>query len=196
MKRLILFVATCIISVNVFSQSFHHGLGVSVFFDDMVPDKITTISAITYNPRFNFHETEKMSVSLGIPLSIGFLGDGSGGYDEITGEQVADDINGFSLDVPLMVNLNLGAGSSGLNKGKVGGFIGAGYTYHYASSRDYTKNGSEESIGGTSFGLTVNGGIRFDIGEPVENVELRFSYYRGRNRTRLGMFGMGVIFNF
>lgn len=196
MKRLLLFVATCIISVNAFSQSFYHGLGVSVFFDNMVPDKITTISALTYSPRFNFYETEKLSVSLGIPLSIGFMGDGSGGYDETTGEEIADDINGFALDVPVMVNLNLGAGSSDMSKRSMGGFIGAGYTYHYASSRDYTKNGIEESVGGNSFGLTVNGGIRFSIGAPVNNIELRVSYYWGRNRTKLGMFGMGVLFNF
>jgi hypothetical protein len=196
MKRLLLFAATCIISVNAFSQSFQHGIGVSVFFDNMVPDKITAISAITYSPRYNFHETQNMSISLGIPLSIGFMDDGSGSYDVTTGEQVAGDISGFSLDVPVMVNLNLGGGSSRMNKGKFGGFIGAGYTYHYASSRDYIKNDIDKSIGGGSFGPTVNGGMRIGIGDPVANVELRFSYYRGRNRTKLGMFGAGVIFNF
>ena len=196
MKRLLLFVAACIISVNAFSQSFQQGVGVSVFFDNMVPDKITTVSAITYSPRYNFHETEKMSVSLGIPLSIGFMEDGNGGYDATTGEEVAGDITGFTLDVPVMVNLSVGAGSSHMSKGKFGGYIGAGYTYHYASSRDYIKNDIDKSIGGSSFGLTVNGGVRISIGEPVENVELRFSYYKGRNRTKLGMFGLGVIFNF
>ncbi|SFD53579.1 hypothetical protein SAMN05518672_102337 [Chitinophaga sp. CF118] len=199
MKRLLLFVATCIISVNASSQSFHHGLGISIFFDNMVPDKITSIAAITYSPGFNFHETEKMSVSLGIPLSIGFMGDGNNAYDETTEEDevAAGDINGFTLDVPLMVNLNLGAGSSRMSKGNIGGFIGAGYTYHYSSSRDYTKDSIEKSIGGTSFGLTVNGGIRMGIGDgPIKNIELRLSYYKGRNRTRLGMFGMGAIFNF
>lgn len=199
MKRLLLFVATCIISVNTFSQSFQHGFGFSIFFDNMVPDKITTISAITYSPRFNFHETEKMSVSLGIPLSIGFMSDGSTAYDETTEEEedVASDINGFTLNVPVMVNLNLGAGSSGMNHGNFGGFIGAGYTYHYSSSRDYTKDSITSSIGGTSFGLTVNGGIRVGIGDGVaKNIELRLSYYKGRNRTRLGMFGVGALINF
>jgi hypothetical protein len=196
MKRLLLFVAASIISVNAFSQSFQHGLGISVFFDNMVPDKITTSAAFTYNPRFNFHETEKMSISLGIPLSIGFKDDGNGYYDETTGEQVAGDISGFTLNAPVMVNLNLGCGSSKLNKSNFGGFIGAGYTYHYTSSRDYTKDGIDKSIGGSSFGLTVNGGFRISIGDPVENLEFRFSYYKGRNRTRLEMLGVGAIFNF
>lgn len=197
MKRPLLFVAACIISLNAYSQSFQHGLGISVFFDNMVPDKITAIAAITYSPRFNFYENEKMSVSLGIPLSLGFQDDGSGYYDESTGENVGGDIEGFTMDVPVMVNLNLGRGSSRMSKGKYGGFIGAGYTYHYASSRDYTKNDIIESVGGSSFGLTVNGGIRASTkGAPMENIELRFSYYRGRNRTTLGMFGVGAIFNF
>jgi hypothetical protein len=197
MKKLILFVATCIISVNAFSQSFQHGIGTSVFFDNLVPDKISTITAITYSPRFNFRETEMMSASLGIPLSIGFMGEGNSTYDETTDEEVASSINGFTLDVPLMANLNLGAGSSRMNTNDFGGFIGAGYTYHYSSSRDYTKDGLEKSIGGSSFGLTINGGIRVSVGDgPVKNVELRFSYYKGRNRTRLGMFGMGAIFSF
>jgi hypothetical protein len=194
MKRLLLFVATCMISVNAFSQSFQHGVGISVFFDDMVPDKITAVSAITYNPRYNFHETKNMSISLGIPLSIGFMEDGSGSYDEYGEEEPGADINGFTLDVPVIVNLNLGA--SRMNKGNFGGFIGVGYTYHYASSRDYIKNDINKSIGGSSFGPTINGGFRIGIGDPVENVELRFSWYHGRNRTRIGMFGVGAIFNF
>lgn len=196
MKRLFLFVAACIISVNAFSQSFQHGLGISVFFDNMVPDKISAIAAVTYSPRYNFHETENISVSLGIPLSIGFMDAGDGDYDAITGEEEISDINGFTLDVPVMVNFNFGAGASRMNKGHYGGFIGAGYAYHYASSRDYTKDGIDKSISGRSFGLTVNGGIRINIGDPVENVELRVSYFRGRNPIRQGIVGVGAIFNF
>lgn len=199
MRKLILFVAACIISVNAFSQSFHHGIGVSIFFDNMTPDKITAISAITYSPRYNFRETEKMSASLGIPLSIGFVGDGNNTvyYDEVTGEETSGSIKGFAVNLPLVVNLNVGAGSTKGNKHNIGGFIGAGYTWHYVSSRDYTKDGNDKTIGGSSFGPTINGGFRFNLGgDPVDNIELRFSYYKGSNRTRLEMFGIGAIFNF
>jgi hypothetical protein len=196
MKKLLLFVSSCILlSISAFSQTFHHGIGIGAYFDNLIPDKITASSTLIYNPRFYFNETDWSSISIGIPLGIGYTADSYDNYD-VDGNPSSSGFNSFSVDVPLMVNLNLGQGASSLFKGNMGGYVGVGYAYHYSSSREYYKNDILSKVsGGRSFGAVINGGIRFNIGEPMENVELRLSYFSGHNRKNLGMFGLGIIFN-
>ena len=202
MKRLLLFAATCIFSINAFSQTFQHGLGICVFVDNLVPHRITTVGGLTYTPRLNFEETEKMSVSVGLPLSIAYT-DNSTSYTDEYGDIVSSgngDITNFTLDVPVIVNLSMWGGSSKLNTQKVGGFIGGGYAYHYTANRnyDYTdKNGDviTKRTGGRSYGPVANGGLRVLI-EDTRYLELKFSYYRGMNRNKMNVFGFMLVYNF
>jgi hypothetical protein len=202
MKKILLLAAACILSVCAFSQSFQHGVGLGLYFDNMVPDNIGVGSSLTYNPRINFAETSTTSVSVGIPLAIGemqntYIND----YTYSTGNLIQS-VSSFMVNVPVMVNFNFGGGSSKLSRGRIGGFVGAGYGYHYVSSREYYAYDEVEgvvvkSVGGSSTGLTANAGMRIAFGRNRgKSIEIKFTWYKGTGSNKLDLYGIGAAFNF
>ena len=64
MKKLFLLAAICVTPISAWSQSFQHGVGLGVYIENMDYTNVLVGSSITYNPRVNFAETEKMSVGI------------------------------------------------------------------------------------------------------------------------------------
>ena len=196
-----LFAAACITSAAAFSQHFQHSIGASMFIDQVEGERKRPNFALTYNPRFNFVETASMSVSAGIPVSIGFYG----GYSRSTntsGKYYDANIFGFALNAPLMVNLNLGGGSSRKCNKRIGGFIGGGYGYHYAAPSEWKSYKNDEIIttnrqGVSTMGVAANGGVRFGVGRNYSsNIEVRLSYFRGSTQYKMDLYGVGCSYNF
>lgn len=202
MKKLFLFVAICVVSASAFAQSFQHGIGLGMYVDDMEQVDVNVGSSVTYNPRVNFAETEKMSISVGVPLSLGYAAGYNSTYYDYENDNYFESVYSFMLDIPVMVNLNLWGGSSKLSKQRVGGFIGAGYGYHYVSTEKYlvydeTVGTYVKETGGGSTGVSANGGVRIAVGRRrAKNIEIRLSYYRGMNRNKIDVYGLGALFNF
>jgi hypothetical protein len=196
-KQLFLFTVACVLSLSAFAQSFQHGVGIGFYLDNMVPDNVGIGSGFTYNPRINFAEREASSISVGIPLTLGYI---QNGYNT-TGNLIQTS-TGFMVNVPVMLNFNFGGGASKKSKGRIGGFIGAGYAYHYVSSRDYYAYDEYaaiviRSVGGSSSGPTANGGMRIAVGRKrTKNIEIKLSYYSGMNKNNVDLYGVGAAFNF
>jgi hypothetical protein len=196
-KQLFLFAVACLLSVSAFAQSFQHGAGIGFYLDNMVPDNVGIGSGFTYNPRINFAETEASSISVGIPLTLGYI---QNGYGASTYNLVQTS-TGFMVNAPVMLNFNFGGGASKMSKRRIGGFVGAGYGFHYVSSRDYyAYEGYDvviKSVGGSSFGPAANAGMRIAVGRKrAKNIEIKLSYYRGTNKNKLDLYGVGAAFNF
>ena len=202
MKKLFLLAAICAAATTAWSQSFQHGVGVGVYIENMDYTDVLVGSTITYSPRINFAETEKMSISVGIPLTFGYAENYGDMYDYDYDYSFYGNTVSLLVDVPVMVNLNLWGGASKLSKQHVGAFIGAGYGYHYVTERKYggyNQNGDfiVGSIGGNTFGPSFNGGMRIAVGRRrSKNIEIKMSYYRGINRDRVDSYGLGCAFNF
>ena len=105
---------------NLFAQSFMHGAGLSVFVGTSNNTNAYIAEGLTYSPRFNFLETSKLSLSIGVPLSIGISGSYS--YQNTNGNTTEKNTLALMFNAPLIFNLNVGRGSTKENKNKVGFF--------------------------------------------------------------------------
>ncbi len=192
MKKIILFLALSLSTGTAFCQSFMHGAGITVLVNSSAGVNVSYAEGFTYSPRFNFIETEKLSVSAGIPLSIGVSSSisTSAYYDENTSI-------GFVLNAPLIINLNMGRGSTKDNiESKFGYFVGAGFGYHHGDFLVDDVNNGVTTQSTNTFGPAANGGIRMGVGSKHKSIEVRFSYMKGLNSSKPNVFGIAGIFNF
>jgi hypothetical protein len=199
MKKITLSLVLFFTAGTVLSQSFMHGAGLTVFVVSPKSGDVSIGEGFTYSPRFNFLETEKLSLSVGIPLSVGVSFSTS-----VYSNSYDDDISiGVVLNAPLIVNLNMGRGSTKDNREKFGYFIGAGFGYHHGDFIDIY----DDSYSINAIGPATNAGLRFGVGRKYKNIEVRFSYMKGINENnRIGyngivnekpnVFGIACLFNF
>lgn len=205
MKKLLLLAIAGFFSASAFSQSFQHGVGLGFFIDKIEEEYIDprVNFSVLYNPRFNFVETQSLSVSVGIPITIGFSGSYEAGYNSYDGGYEENTL-GYMFNAPVMLNLNLGGGSSKKSNKLFGGFIGGGYGIYSSNSTDvyhYDYELGEEymtSAGGSTFGPAANAGVRFGVGRlnHKKSVEVRLSYFRGTTNYKINVFGLNAGFNF
>ena len=199
MKKIFLFVALFFVTGVVFSQSFMNGVGITVL-GSSTGGNFAYGGGLTYSPRVNFIETEKLSVSAGIPLSVAISVSTSTTYDPLYGYDYDNVAVGVVINAPLIVSLNMGRGSTKDNTQKLGYFVGAGFGYHHGDFLvDETDALGYNYVGSRSlntFGPAGNAGVRFGVGRKHRNIELRFSYMKGLNDTRPNVFAVAGLFNF
>jgi hypothetical protein len=199
MKKIFLSVSLFFTLSTAFSQSFMNGVGITSIFS--VTNKYFSFGGgFTYSPRFNFAETEKLSVSVGVPLTFAVSVSTSTTYDNYYSSYYDSTSVGFTFNAPLLISLNVGRGSSKENREKFGFFIGDGYGYHHGSylvegtdAYGYTYVGSRSV---NTNGPAGNAGVRFGVGRKSKNIELRFSYMKGLTGTQPDIFGIAGLFNF
>lgn len=179
-----------------FSQSFMHGVGLNVFVATAPGGKAAVNGGFTYSPRFNFIEDENMSVSVGIPFTVGISGSYSADYNSQYGSSSSNTLS-LMLNAPLIINLNMGAGSTKTTESRFGYFVGGGFGYHYGTYNvSDILNGDDEVHKLNTFGPVGNAGIRFGVGHRTHNVEVRFQYMRGLGDSKANIYGVGSAFNF
>lgn len=196
MKK-ILFSAALLLTMNAaFSQHFMHGAGLA-FMGGVSNhgDDISYAEGFTYSPRFNFVENEKLSVSVGVPLTAALSASYS--YSSYYGSTTSI---GFTANVPLIINLNMGRGSTKENRQKFGYFVGAGFGYHHGdfleTAYDEYGYGYDDSRSVNTVGPAANAGVRFGVGRQHRNIEVRLSYMKGITDTKPHIFGIAGLFNF
>lgn len=200
MKKIILLFALLFTAGTVFCQTFMHGAGVTVLIGSSKGGDVTVAEGLTYFPRINFLETEALSVSAGIPLSIGVSANSSYYYSSSGGYDSNPLSIGFVANVPLIINLNMGRGSTKDNTDRYGYFVGAGFGYHHGNFLTTQTDGYgynykfSESI--NSFGPAANAGFRIGVGRAHRNIEIRLSYMKGLNENKANLFGLAGSFNF
>jgi hypothetical protein len=199
MKKIILSAALLLVLGNAFPQTFMHGVGITVLGSTTARGSNSDIGlgeGFTYFPRINFVETEKLSVSAGIPLSLGLSAITTYDYYGYTDETTI----GFVLNAPLIINLNLGRGSTKENRKKMGYFVGVGFGYHHgdfvANRYDPVTNTNIISYTSNTYGPAANAGIRIGVGRKHKNIEIRLSYMKGINESRPNVMGLAGAFNF
>jgi len=201
MKKTLLLAAFCLAGLkSTFAQHFTHGLGAGIFVEDSKTTSARPSFAFSYSPRFSFLENENSSVSVGIPLSVGFSGSYNAYYNSYDG-YYEDNSLGYMINVPVMINFNFGAGSFKGNKSKWGFFVGAGYGFHTGTvDYDvYDEYGSSYTTSETrtTTGLAANAGMRIGLGyRKKHNLEIRTSYMKGVGDYKPDIFGVVCLFNF
>lgn len=194
MKKIILSLVLFFTAGTVFSQSFMHGAGINVLVTTADNSDASVGEGLTYFPRFNFIESESLSVSAGIPLSVaisvstGYYDYYYGGYD--------DPSVGLVVSAPLIIDLNMGRGSTKENRDKFGFFIGAGYGYFHGDFLTTDSYGYTVSESTNAFGPAANAGLRFGVGRKHQSVEVNFSYMKITSKSKPNIFGLGCAFNF
>lgn len=194
MKKIVASLFVLFALTPAFCQSFMHGVGLSIFLGTARGGDVTVGQGFTYSPRFNFVETDKLSVSVGIPLTLGITGSysasyGSGGYSE-------SNSLGLVVNAPVLINLNMGRGSTKENRQKFGYFVGAGFGFHHGDFLVTTLNSDVITESMNTFGPATNAGMRFGVGRKHKNIEVRFSFMKGISENRPNLFGIGSSFNF
>ena len=200
MKKNLLVLLVSVLSATAgFSQSFMHGVGLNLFVATAPGGKAAVDGGITYSPRFNFIEQDNMSVSIGIPFTVGVSGSYSADYNSQYGSSSSNTLS-VMLNAPLIINLNMGAGSTKTTESRFGYFIGGGFGYHYGTYNvsDILNQGYEdytvEKL--NTFGPVGNAGLRFAVGHGTHNVEVRFQYMKGLGDSKANIFSGGAAFNF
>ena len=197
MKKINFLVVLVFVASTAFSQSFMHGAGVSFLFGKTSEADLSFYGGLTYSPRFNFLETESISVSVGLPLSVGISG--SYNYTISNGESYEENTLGFMVNAPIMLSLNGGAGSTKENESRFGYFFGGGFGYHYGKynlSEALSFDDPPRKVEPSTIGPAANAGFRIAVGSHMKNIEGRFSYMKGITNAKPHIFGMAVLFNF
>ncbi|HMK27750.1 MAG TPA: hypothetical protein VK483_17085 [Chitinophagaceae bacterium] len=194
MKKIILSLVLFFTAGTVFSQTFMHGAGVTVIVATADNSDASVGEGLTYFPRFNFIETESLSVSAGIPISVA-ISVSTGYYDYYYGGYYDPSI-GLVVNAPLIIDLNMGRGSTKDNRDKFGFFVGAGFGYHHGDFLMTDEFGYTVSESTNGFGPAANAGLRFGVGRKHQNVEVNFSYMKGLSDNKPNIFGVGCAFNF
>lgn len=198
LNRLKLSILFCLLVQTSFSQKFMHGAGTGVFinFSSGIEPAIPTV--LSYAPRINCFENGDLSVSAGIPFSIGFAISDYADFNSSPGLDM-ESIFTYVINIPAMVNLNIGAGASKQTTKRFGVFIGGGFAYQYGR---YVLDGYDAYTGGhttvneSSLGPAGNLGLRFAVGRHQKNIETRLSYMRSLKEDRTSAIGIVALFNF
>jgi hypothetical protein len=202
MKRIILLAAICLAGVKATqAQHFTHGIGTGFFVDDAATTSARAHVVFTYSPRFSFAEAEKTSLSIGVPVTVGFSGGYNGVYNSDDGYYDENTL-GYMVNVPVILNFNIGAGSSRDCQDRMGFFIGAGYAYHVGTVDE--EKYDPEYIGYyththtmSTTGPAANIGLRIGVGRRKRhNIEIRTSYMKGITSHKPHVFGATCLFNF
>ncbi|MCC6289940.1 MAG: hypothetical protein IT249_18840 [Chitinophagaceae bacterium] len=181
-----------------YSQKFMHGAGTGVFINLSPFIKPAIPTVLTYSPRVNFLETSTLSVSIGVPFSIGFGTTYYTNYYSLNGLSI-ENTTTYVINIPAMVNLNIGAGSSKQAEKRFGFFVGGGVAYQYGRyvldeydgvTNEYPK------VKETSIGPAGTIGLRFAVGKHQKNIEAKFSYMRSLKEDKISALGIVALFNF
>jgi hypothetical protein len=186
MRKLFVSAILFLACTTAMSQTFMHGVGLSILGGYTDAGDFTIAGGYTYSPRINFVETEKLSVSAGIPLSMGVTSTSSFEYDSYSGYT-----NEYSIDFV-----------ANENRQKFGYFVGGGYGFHHGSFYGFYPDELDptyERLGARNLnvhGPAANAGLRFGVGKKHKNIELRFSFMKGINESKPNIFGIAGLFNF
>ncbi len=193
MFKKLFFFALLVAMIKVSSaQSLRHSFGetVSVMHgtmqDQYYQQDLTLIqSNLSYFPRLSFLETEKTSLSIGVPLGIGF-----GMYSDT---YASDEGLYFSFDVPVVLDFNIGCNSSKENTNGFGGFVGVGFGFQKVSisQTEYVD------YNGESYGPMIRGGVRFRGSSRwrTKSITISSFYKMGMENEKFKTVGLSAFFD-
>jgi hypothetical protein len=178
------------VTAAVYSQSLMHAVGanISVLYGKVhTPYSSSSFSMeltnLSYFPRYNFVENENSSVSVGMPLGVGF-GLVSNNYGDDAGIV-------FSYDIPLVLDYNIGCKSTPGNENGFGGYFGAGFGYQQV----IISKSSYSDFNGSSFGPLARAGMRFSRNEDWHGLGITVGLFfkKGLEKDKFNTTGFNVL---
>jgi hypothetical protein len=174
-KKVVLALITTGFYALASSQPLMKGVGLNWMVQPMAATGLENVIrslGITYNSRFNLVEYKNSSFSFGTPVTLGISG-----YDGAFP---------LLLDVPIIINYNLGIGSLSSSISRYGYFVGGGFAYHgnlfwkhgFPGGNPFSSASRLNLYSISDFGPVINAGIRLRVGYGMKNIELRISYMR------------------
>jgi hypothetical protein len=175
------FILFVVSHVSYGQVSFSHSLGGSAYISSLASS-----SGIMYSPRINFMTFRRSSttLSIGTHFGLGFSFKSEAGTSS----------SSFALDIPVVVELNLGhaaspGGRRSRSRSNFGGFAGIGFGIN--------KVGSASSFGGSyndAAGIVIDGGLRAMI--AGKSYGLRLSYLLNLKEGFENVIGVGMFYTF
>src|SRR3982750_598927 len=128
----LLLLLACLACSGAFSQALFHSIGGAYMYgigDRLAANQYAerpqfSLTGISYFPRVNVVEGKASSLSVGLPLAVGFQGHVSSNNENSIG---------FGFDAPIVVDFNMGSRSTYSNESGFGGYFGAGFGYTYTT---------------------------------------------------------------
>jgi hypothetical protein len=148
--------------------------GVSLYFPENGPSDLVVFPAFTLGPGIRVIQTKDFILSLSCPISFG----ATYKTDLFAG-----------IDLPVMVDLNLGSAAANDEKAKAGFIIGAGVSY--INAVNYYDNDEQRVVRSAFWGLRFEFGIV--IGKEKENNSrdlLLFSYGQSMMNSQASVIGI------
>ncbi len=190
-KSILFFIAFVVCTVSQ-AQSFMHSGGVNFLIMNAKINNFTgkysltmAFTNLTYFPRFNLLETEGSSISVGVPVGAG-MGVSSG-----TG--MGDASIYWGLDLPAVIDYNIGKKSTLDNEQNFGGYFGGGFGY---TLTNWSDGSSTEKI--NSYGPILRGGVRFGKfdNNPDVSICIGLTYKIGLETEKFKTYGIQVLADF
>ena len=142
--------------LHAFGASYH---GYEYYNDISRKNETSWLGGITYLPRFNVMELKKeVSVSIGVPISLGFQASPFGTY--------------FLFDSNISADFNVGHFATLNGNIPIGAFGGAGIDFNYLNVDGYRFQ----------IGPVFSGGLRFNLGGRSMTIR----YAQTQSLTQLG----------
>ncbi len=166
------------------AQGFMHSAGVTLSTLLKKGESMMQMN-LSYFPRYNFIESERSSVSFGLPVGAGI---------GIASNTLGSDYGvAFAYDLASALDYNFGYKSTIDNDSRMGGYIGTGFGY-------YRVNISKSSYSNTTaatYGPMIRGGLRF--GSEAWNglgLTVGVFYKKGIEAAKLNTVGFHVLADF
>jgi len=171
---------------NLFAQHFMKGIGANI---SILTAKINTPSEkytfmmsvvhLSFFPRYNLTESENSSVSVGSPFGVGIgilteAGNASG---------IA-----WGVDVPLVIDYNIGLKSTPDNENSSGGYFGGGFGFMYTG----WSGGGNSLTKAITYGPLARAGFRFSSSEGKWNTTVGIYFKMGIEKEKFKTFGFNV----
>lgn len=187
-KSILLFSFVVLACRQMVSQNIMHSIGANI---SVLYAKINTayeqetfvmqVTQFSYSPRFIISGSENSSLSVGSPLGAG-IGILTSGGD-------ADGV-AWSVDVPLVLDYNIGCKSSPANDDSFGSYFGLGFGYMYAGWS------SLETDKAVSYGPLARAGIRLTNSERTWHMTTGLFFKYGLEKEKYKTFGFNVLYDF
>ncbi len=131
-----------------FTPQYIHSINLTHMMSNY--DKNTIMApGLTYRARLNFMKFSfRTSLSLEVPLSIGYTLDPLPGDDQI------------AYEIPISLNFNVGYGSALTTRRTLGGFLGLGYAFNSISNQRFDKVNEKEIVLESTRGVMIQAGVR------------------------------------
>lgn len=188
MKHLLLLLFGIVACINLNAQKLFHSFGAHLSVSQYKKE-VNPFWCLVYAPRLNVHERDEFSVSLNLPITVGHQLE-MPGFGEFMSDGESSDDTYWLISVPLVANLNWGAGSVKNSKKRLGYFLGGGMGYFYdEASMDYKD---DKVIEGAA--ATLQTGLRIAMGKRRrKNIEIRLNYTLPVQQTNVPHFGLSGL---